>query len=139
LISYRGEIQGEVEQADMGYKEVLMGSPPPRVKIQYIEDGVLELRYMYKPDGDKYLGWKMPVHEARDLAQWWKAEGARTEIGHLPICSLRFQSVLISMFTLRTMDVRGVDKHGRVKRLGCSLPREVVEYLVAWLPNMRPY
>jgi hypothetical protein len=81
----------------------------------------------------------MPIHEARDLAQWWKAEGALIETRHLPICNQRFENVRISMFTLSTIDVRGFDQYGRVKLLGCSLPREVVEYLVASLPDMRSH
>ena len=106
-----------------------MYSQHARVQIQGPEDGVLELRYFETLSSNCYRGWKLAADEARDLAQWWISQGKRARLRDLPIRHLRAGCILVSMVTLGTVEVRGVDKYGRAKLKGYSLPREVVEFL----------
>lgn len=92
-------------------------------------DGVLELRYFETRSSNRFLSWKLDLDEARDLARWWTSHGERILPRDLPIRQIRAGGVLISMFALGFLDARGLDKLGRPKMHGYSLPREVVELL----------
>ena len=109
-----------------------------RVQIQQCEGGLIELRYFETQSTNCYLGWKLVADEARDLAQWWISQGKRTRLQDLPIRHLRAGCILVSMVTLGTVEVRGVDKYGRAKLKGHSLPREVVEFLAKQMMGVQP-
>ena len=109
-----------------------------RVQIQGPEDGVLELRYFDTSSANCYLGWKLAVNEVTDLAQWWISQGKHACLRDLPIRRLRAGCILVSMVTLGTVEVRGVDKHGRAELKGHSLPREVVEFLAKQMMGVQP-
>ena len=106
-----------------------MHHEPTRVQIEQAENAVLELRYFDAPGSNCYRSWKLTVDEAADLAEWWTSQGQYICRRHLPVRNLRVGCVLISMVTLETIEVRGLDARARPKLQGCSLPREVVEFL----------
>ena len=115
-----------------------MYSQHARVQIQGPEDGVLELRYFETLSSNYYLGWRLAADEAKDLAQWWISQGKHACLQDFPIRHLRAGCVLVSMVTLGTVEVRGVDKYGRAKLKGYSLPREVVEFLAEQVVGVQP-
>ena len=82
---------------------------------------------------ETYFSWKMPVNEANDLVRWWEKEGMQIRKRQLPVVEHKFKSVLISMFTHASVDIRGFDQYGVLKLLGYSLPRKVVECLSVWM------
>jgi hypothetical protein len=107
------------------------------VKIERCDDGSLELRYLDDPDQETYRCWRMPINEARDLAQWWTQEGIDFKKGHTPIRDKRVGSLIISISAPTFVNARRLDEFGRVRMVGYSLPREVVEYIVTWLTNAK--
>lgn len=107
------------------------------VEIKRLDDGIVELRYYDNPKSDRYFSWKMPIHEANDLVRWWDNEGIRLKKRQLPVVDYRCGSVLISMNTQARVEVRAFDQYGRLKNLGYSLPRKVVEYLSVWLKDVQ--
>ncbi|MCE5328082.1 MAG: hypothetical protein LLG01_16875 [Planctomycetaceae bacterium] len=108
-----------------------------RIEIIPADDGVLDIRCFELPSASCYRRWKMLLGEAMDLAKWWLSEGRDARRRSLPIRSLRSGNVLVSMATLETIDVRGLDAQGRQKLNGCSLPKEVVQFLSTRLTEHR--
>ena len=109
-----------------------------RVQIQQCEGGLIELRYFETQSTNCYLGWKLAAAEAKDLARWWTSQGKQAHLRDLPIRRLRAGCILVSMVTLGTVEVHGVNKHGRAKLKGHSLPREVVECLAEQRIGVQP-
>jgi len=91
---------------------------------------LVELRSPCWRDKNFSLVWTMPLQHARDLARWWQAEGAELGAAQVPLRDRRFQSVSLSIFTLATVEVRGLDSLGRPKLEAYSLPRSLVGRLV---------
>ena len=120
---------------DIENREVLMNKKKQPVEIKRLDDGIVELRYYDNPSSDRYFSWKMPIHEANDLVRWWDNEGIRLKKRQLPVVDYRCGSVLISMNTQARVEVRAFDQYGRLKTLGYSLPRTVVECLGIWLQD----
>lgn len=108
-----------------------------RTEISLADDGILEIRCFEPPSASCYRGWKMLLGEATDLAKWWLSEGRDARGRSLPIRSLRSGNVLVSIATLETIEVRGLDGQGRPKVNGCSLPKEVVQFLSTRLTEHR--
>jgi len=99
---------------------------------------VIELRYFDRPRSSRYYSWEMPSDEANELARWWKNEGADITNGQLPVINKKFGNVLISMFAQARVEVRPLDRFGRLKFRAYSFPRVVIELLVASLEQVRP-
>lgn len=112
-----------------------MHHEPTRVQVEQVENAVLELRYFDTPGSNCYRSWKLSVAEAADLTAWWRSQGKLTNSRHLPIRHLRVGRLLISMVTLETIEVRGLDARAKPKLQGSSLPREVVEFLGKQTPE----
>lgn len=112
-----------------------MNKQKQRVEIKPSGDGVIKLRYFDTPKSVSYFSWEMPIDEADDLARWWKNEGMQIRKRQPPVVEHKFGSVLISMFTHARVEVRGFDQYGRLKLLGYSLPRKVVECLSVWMQD----
>ena len=110
-----------------------MQHEPMPMQIKQTEDGLLELRYFKTPSSTGYLSWTLTAGQAEELAEWWMSQGCNTGLTDLPIRNLQVGCVLISMVTLETIDVRGLDAHNRPKLQGHSLPREVIEFLSMWM------
>lgn len=105
------------------------------VEIEHTNDGIIEIRYFDEEHGDRYLGWKMYVKNAIDLARWWRNEGQQTKKKQLPVIDYKYFSILISMFTQARVEVRSFDQYGRISFLGFSFPRKVIEHLDGWLQD----
>jgi hypothetical protein len=60
----------------------------------------------------------MPIHEVRDLAEWWSTESTEVKNGHASIRNKQVASVLVSMFVPWMIHVRGLDTSGRLKMVG---------------------
>ena len=112
-----------------------MNKQGERVEIERIKDEIIEIRYFDKEHGDRYLGWKMSVKNAIDLAKWWRNEGQQTKKKQLPVIDYKFFSILISMSTQARVEVRSFDQYGRISSLGFSFPRKVIEHLDGWLQD----
>lgn len=112
-----------------------MNKQGERVEIERIKDEIIEIRYFDEEHGDRYLGWKMSVKYAIDLARWWRNEGQQIKMKQLPVINYKFFDILISMFTQAKVEVRSFDQYGRISSLGFSFPRKVVEYLGGWLQD----
>ena len=112
-----------------------MSKQDERVKIEKVEDEIVELRYFEQSKGNGYYSWKMPLNEANDLARWWENEGVQIMKRQLPIVERKFGSILISMFKQSSVEMRTTDQYGRTMFRGYSLPRKVVEYLIVWLQD----
>lgn len=112
-----------------------MNKQGERVEIEKIKDEIIEIRYFDEEHGDRYLGWKMSVKNAIDLAKWWRNEGQQTKKKQLPVIDYKFFSILISMSTQAKVEVRSFDQYGRISSLGFSFPRKVVEYMGCWLQD----
>jgi D-glycero-D-manno-heptose 1,7-bisphosphate phosphatase len=91
-----------------------------------VSAGLVELRCPYWRDKNLSRIWTLPLHHARDLARWWRSEGAELGAAQLPLRDRRFQSVSISMFTPATIEVSSLDSISRPKLESCSLPRSLV-------------
>ena len=115
-----------------------MSRQEQRVEVKPSDDGVIELRYYDRLRSSRYYSWEMPSEEANELARWWKNEGADIKKGQLPIINKKFGNVLISMFAQARVEVRPIDRFGRPKLRAYSLPRAVVELLIASLEGVRP-
>ncbi len=115
-----------------------MNKQEQRVEIKSPDDGLIELRCYDRLRSSRYCSWEMPADEARDLARWWRNEGANIKSGQLPVVSRKFGNVLISMFAQARVEVRPIDRFGRPKFRAYSLPRAVIESLVASLEQVRP-
>ncbi len=113
-----------------------MSRQKQRVEIKPSDNGVIELRYYDRPRSSRYCSWEMPADEARDLARWWKNEGANIENGQLPVTNKKFGKVLISMVGRTRVEVRPIDRFGRPKFRAYSLPRAVIESLIASLEQV---
>jgi len=109
-----------------------------RVEIRLSDDGVIELRYYGRLRRSRYYSWEMPSDEASELVRWWKNEGADIKNGQLPLIDKKFGKVLISMFAQARVEARPIDRFGRPKFHTYSLPRAVIEWLVASLEEVRP-
>ena len=112
-----------------------MSKQDERAKIEKVEDDIVELRYFDQSKANSYYSWKMPINEANDLARWWENEGVQIKKRQLPIVDRKFSSILISMFTQSTVEMRTIDQYGRTMFRGYSLPRKVVEHLLVWLQD----
>ena len=99
-----------------------------RMQIEQVDGGLLELRY-FKAPSSGHLSWKLTADQAEELAGWWMSQGCNTGLSDLPIRNLQVGCVLISMVTLDTFEVRGLDAHNTPKLQGYLLPREVIEFL----------
>jgi len=110
-----------------------MHKQQPNARIVPLDDGTLELRYSDSPDGMPYRCWTMSVQEAENLVEWWKRDGMHLGDGNSPVRNLRTGNILISMFAPTLIQVRMFTDSGDIKQVRCSLPREVVEHLAAWM------
>ena len=99
------------------------------VQIEQLDGEMFELRYFDTPECHGYRSWKLSVAEAADLTAWWTSQGRLTCSRHLPIRCLRTGGILVSMFTLTSIEICGLDSRGKPRMQNCSLPREVVEVL----------
>ena len=95
-------------------------------------------QYFEESDNEPGCTWQMPIQEARDLARWWRMENPGAKNGQSPLNNFSAGSILVSMFARTLIHVCGFDIHRRVGPVGYSLPRDVVEYLTAWLPEHEP-
>jgi len=98
-----------------------------------ITGGLVELRSPCWPDRNLSRVWIMPLHHARDLARWWRAEGAQLDAAQVPLRDRRFQSVSLSVSAPATVEVKGLDACGRPTLEGYSLPRPLIGRLVECL------
>jgi hypothetical protein len=80
-------------------------------------------------DSLKYLSWKIPLSEARDLSHWWETETLALQERSLPVKSVRFGSILISMYAPSLVFVKAFDVHGSPRIVGWTLPAPAVEAL----------
>lgn len=110
-----------------------MNRPRPYADITLIDDRAIALHYFEGREHESGRTWQMPIHEARDLARWWRMESQQVKSGQTRLDNLRVGDILVSMFAPTLIHVRGLDKYGNVRLAGYSLPRDVVEYLAAWL------
>ena len=115
-----------------------MNKQEQRVEVKSPDDGLVELRCYDRLRSSRYYSWEIPVDEANDLARWWEKEGADIKNGQLPVIGKKFGKVLISMFAQARVEVRPIDRFGRPKFRAYSLPRVVIELLVASLEQVRP-
>ncbi len=104
-----------------------------KLSVTYAEANMLELRLYEDTGKDTYLSWKMGLHEACDLVAWWRNEGCDHTDTQSPIRGRRFGSVLICMTSPNFVDVRMLSEYGTPKRQGCSLPREMLQFLTTFL------
>ena len=112
-----------------------MGKQHERVEFEKLEDDIVKLRYFDRAKTKSCYSWKIPLNEANDLAKWWEKEGVHIRKRQFPIIKHKFGSILITMHTHSSVDVRGFDQYGGLKTLGHSLPRKVVECLSVWLQD----
>jgi len=99
---------------------------------------VIELRYFDDSGCDRCYCWKMSIKEAVGLTKWWENKGMQIRKRKLPVVEHKFGSVLISMFAQARVEARPIDRFGRPKFRAYSLPRAVIESLVASLEEVRP-
>lgn len=103
------------------------------MEIERTDNGIIDIRYFDEEHGDRYLGWKMSIKNAIDLARWWRNEGQQIRKKQLPVIDYKFFGILISMFTQTRVEVRSFDQYGRISFPGFSFPRKVIEHLGGWL------
>jgi hypothetical protein len=107
------------------------------VAVTRCDDEILELRCRDDPNGERQLYWRMPIHEAGDLARWWNTESSDVKDGRTSLPAKRVGSLLISMFAPTMIHVRALDADGRIQIVGYSFPRELVEYLAGWVQSIQ--
>ncbi len=103
------------------------------VEIKQIDRDQLELCYYGNSREGSYRSWKMLRRHAEDLRVWWQSEGSHFGDGESPILNRRSGNVLVSMTVPTLVEVRMLDEWGKLKTVGCALPRAVVEYLTSYL------
>ncbi len=96
-----------------------------RVEILNSASGEIEIHYYDDPHAESFLGWKLPESVFRDVMRWWKKFKLHSD-PKFPITE-RTTSCKITMYTPKYVDIRPLDKFGRLKMGGWSLPRLVLE------------
>ncbi|MDA2930684.1 hypothetical protein MYX84_12190 [Acidobacteria bacterium AH-259-O06] len=100
-----------------------------KTEIIQVDEHVVEVCYFDEGRPGKYRCWKIPLHEARDIAQWWAESGSEIEPGRKASVEQRFRSVLISLLGATEIYARGCDQLGRPAITGYLLPRDAVDRL----------
>lgn len=108
----------------------MCGFKEKKVKVEIINhsSGEIELRYYDTPGVNSYLNWKLPGSVAEELMDWWR-KLAINEIKEYPLKG-KTKNCQIIMHTNKYVDIREIDKFGRLKMGGWSLPTIVVEELI---------
>ena len=87
----------------------------------------IEIRWYKQPGNTSYYSWKLTKPEIEDLLSWWMQKGISLENEKLPIKDYRYKNISISMYTMKTISIRGIDSYGQLKQIGASFPIELIE------------
>ena len=99
-----------------------------RVEIANLPDEGLEIRYFKPPNDPLCLSWRIPKEVASEVIEWWKKW--QNEQAAFPVK----EKTRICEFTMNTgesINIRELDRFGRYKPLGWSLPKGAVEELIS--------
>jgi len=110
----------------------MMDERHTHVEVGYSDHDTIWLRYSEGVEREPCRLWKIPIHRAKDLAEWWRTESSDVKSGKTPIRDKRVGNMRISMFVPTLIRVQGLDKLGRAEVVTYLLPTDVVEYLAAW-------
>lgn len=91
----------------------------------------IEIRWYDQPGDSSYLAWKLTNHEIDDLLSWWSQSGIRIEKEELPLKEYKYKNISISMYTMKTISIRGIDGYGQLKQIGASFQIEILENMEA--------
>lgn len=96
-----------------------------RVEILNSASEEIEIHYYDDPHAESFLGWKLPEDVFQDVINWWR----KFKLCNNPKFPLseKTKSCKITMYTSKYIDIRPLDKFGRLKMGGWSLPRLVLE------------
>ena len=98
-----------------------------------LDADTLEVRHYDAGRPGKYRCWKIPLHEARDIARWWAETGSRAGADRPPRDAQRVGSILVSFLSANQVYALGCDERGWSNITGYQLPRDAVVFLGAWL------
>jgi hypothetical protein len=107
-----------------------------------LDADALELRYYDDGRPGTYRCWRIPLHEARDIAGWWTETGSHVVPGRPLPDAQRVGSVLACFMSPTQIHALGCDQRGRSNITGYQLPREAVAFLNVWLdqnPAAKPH
>ena len=98
-----------------------------------LDADTLEVRHYDDGRPGKYRCWRIPLHEARDIARWWAETGSRAAADRPPRDPQRIGSIRVSFLSVNQVYALGCDERGWSKITGYQLPRDAVVFLGAWL------
>ena len=83
-----------------------------------LDADTLEVRYYDAGRPGTYRCWKIPLHEARDIARWWAETGSRVGADRPPRDAQRVGSILVSFLSGNQVYALGCDERGWSKYHG---------------------
>lgn len=104
--------------------------PDYRVEFKDSPNGDIEIRYFAPPQDTSCRSWKLPKEAIEELICWWKKLRKSKNI-HFPIKEMT-KICEFNMYTEKYIDIRELDSQCRLKMVGWSLPKVVVEELIDW-------
>ena len=81
-------------------------------EVVSLDASTLVVRYYDDGRPGKYRCWRIPAHEARDIARWWSESGAHLAPGRAT-AEQRIGNVLIRLLSSKQVYARGCDQFGR--------------------------
>ena len=105
---------------------MLLGSNKQTALFQHSNNHI-EIRWYEQPDNNSYYSWKLTKQEVEDILSWWIHSGINLDNEKLPIKDYRYKNISISMYTMTTISIRGIDGYGQLKQIGASFPIELIK------------
>lgn len=90
-------------------------------------NNLIEIRWYDQPGDISYHSWKLTNQEIEDVLSWWTQSGIRIDKKELPIKDYRYKNISISLFTMKTINIRGFDNYGQFKPIGASFPLKLIQ------------
>jgi len=107
---------------------MLLGSNK-KIKLYQHSNNLLEIRWYNQSENSSYYAWKITKQEVEDLLHWWMHSGVSLNSEQLKISNFRYRNISISIHTLKSISIRGIDNYGKLKQIGASFPIELIENL----------
>ena len=100
-----------------------------RVEFRDLPDERLEIRYFEPPNDPSCLSWKMPNGVVYETIAWLEKQRKDKKVS-FPVKE-QTKTCEIAMNNENSISIKEIDRFGRYKTIGWSLPKGVLEELIA--------